>query len=59
MKDIDNINHVGMAVRDLAATVARYEAMGFQLTPYSEHSGAWKPGEKKSSPSARAIAASC
>jgi catechol 2,3-dioxygenase-like lactoylglutathione lyase family enzyme len=46
MKDIDNINHVGMAVRDLAATVARYEAMGFQLTPYSEHSGAWKPGEK-------------
>ncbi len=46
VKDIDNINHVGMAVRDLAATVARYEAMGFQLTPYSEHSGAWKPGEK-------------
>jgi catechol 2,3-dioxygenase-like lactoylglutathione lyase family enzyme len=46
LKDIDNINHVGMAVRDLAGTVARYEAMGFQLTPYSEHSGAWKPGEK-------------
>jgi catechol 2,3-dioxygenase-like lactoylglutathione lyase family enzyme len=46
MKEIDSINHVGMAVRDLADTVARYEAMGFQLTPYSEHSGAWKPGEK-------------
>jgi catechol 2,3-dioxygenase-like lactoylglutathione lyase family enzyme len=46
VKDIDNINHVGMAVRELAVTVARYEAMGFQLTPYSEHSGAWKPGEK-------------
>lgn len=45
MKDIDSINHVGMAVRDLAATVARYEAMGFILTPYSPHSGAWKPGE--------------
>lgn len=43
--DIDSVNHVGMAVRDLAATVARYEAMGFQLTPYSPHSGAWKPGE--------------
>lgn len=43
--DIDSINHVGMAVRDLARTVARYEAMGFQLTPYSPHSGAWKPGE--------------
>jgi catechol 2,3-dioxygenase-like lactoylglutathione lyase family enzyme len=45
VKDIDNINHVGMAVRDLAATVARYEAMGFVLTPFSRHSGAWKPGE--------------
>ena len=43
--DIDSVNHVGMAVRDLAATVGRYEAMGFQLTPYSPHSGAWKPGE--------------
>jgi catechol 2,3-dioxygenase-like lactoylglutathione lyase family enzyme len=43
--DIDSINHVGMAVRDLAATAARYEAMGFLLTPYSPHSGAWKPGE--------------
>ena len=43
--DINNINHVGMAVRDLAETTARYEAMGFRLTPYSPHSGAWKPGE--------------
>jgi catechol 2,3-dioxygenase-like lactoylglutathione lyase family enzyme len=43
--DINNINHVGMAVRDLAATAARYEAMGFQLTPYSPHSAAWKPGD--------------
>ncbi len=45
MSDIDNLNHVGMAVRDLADTVLRYEAMGFQLTPYSPHSAAWKPGE--------------
>ena len=43
--DITNINHVGMAVRDLAAAAARYEAMGFQLTPYSPHSAAWKPGD--------------
>jgi hypothetical protein len=43
--DINNINHVGLAVRDLKATAARYEAMGFQLTPYSPHSGAFKPGE--------------
>jgi catechol 2,3-dioxygenase-like lactoylglutathione lyase family enzyme len=43
--DIDSVNHVGMAVRDLGTTVARYEAMGFMLTPYSPHSGAYKPGE--------------
>jgi catechol 2,3-dioxygenase-like lactoylglutathione lyase family enzyme len=43
--DINNINHVGMAVRDLAATAGRYEVMGFQLTPYSPHSAAWKPGD--------------
>jgi hypothetical protein len=43
--DINNLNHLGMAVRDLAATTARYEAMGFQLTPYSPHSAAWKPGD--------------
>lgn len=45
LADIDSINHVGMVARDLAATVARYEAMGFVLTPYSPHSGAWKAGE--------------
>jgi len=44
-EDIDSINHVGMAVRDLADATARYEAMGFMLTPFSPHSGAWKPGE--------------
>ena len=43
--DINNINHVGMAVRDLAATATRYETMGFALTPYSPHSAAWKPGD--------------
>jgi hypothetical protein len=45
ISDINNINHVGIAVRDLTATAARYEAMGFQLTPYSPHSAAWKPGD--------------
>jgi len=34
-----------MAVRDLDDTVRRYEALGFQLTPYSPHSAAWKPGD--------------
>src|SRR5689334_15131987 len=43
--DIDSINHVGMAVRDLEQASRRFEAMGFALTPYSPHSGAWKPGE--------------
>ena len=46
MNDIDSINHVGMVVRDLADTTTRYEAMGFMLTPFSPHSGAWKPEEK-------------
>ncbi len=45
MKDLDNINHVGVAVRDLAKTAARYESFGFLLTPFSLHSGAWKPNE--------------
>ena len=43
--DIDNINHVGMAIRDLSDTATRYEAMGFQLTPYSPHSAAWKASD--------------
>jgi catechol 2,3-dioxygenase-like lactoylglutathione lyase family enzyme len=43
--DIDSINHVGMAVRDLDVATRRFEAMGFMLTPYSPHSAAWKPGE--------------
>jgi catechol 2,3-dioxygenase-like lactoylglutathione lyase family enzyme len=42
--DIDSINHVGMAVRDLERTARQYEAMGFQLTPYSPHAGAFTPG---------------
>lgn len=44
--DIDHVNHVGMAVRDLKAIAARFESLGFILTPFSPHSGAWKPGEK-------------
>ncbi|MBT3534777.1 MAG: VOC family protein [Rhodospirillaceae bacterium] len=42
---IDSVNHVGIVVHDMAACVAAYEAMGFQLTPFSKHSGAQKPGE--------------
>ena len=43
--DIHSINHVGIVVRDMVATSKRYEQMGFTLTPFSPHSGAWKPGE--------------
>lgn len=43
--DIDSVNHVGVAVRDMQAAVARFEALGFVLTPLSVHSGASKPGE--------------
>ena len=43
--DIDSVNHLGIAVRDLDQASALYERMGFQLTPLSVHSGANKPGE--------------
>jgi hypothetical protein len=42
---IHSVNHVGIAVRDMAATAARYEDMGFVLTPWSVHAGAARPGE--------------
>lgn len=43
--DLHSINHVGMAVAGMDAAAARYAALGFTLTPFSMHSGAWKPGE--------------
>jgi hypothetical protein len=43
--DIQSVNHVGMAVRDISKAAVRFEAMGFMLTPYSPHSGAWNPGD--------------
>lgn len=43
--DIDSINHVGLVVHDLDAAAARYEAMGFLLSPLSMHKGAMKPDE--------------
>lgn len=44
-EDIDSVNHVGIAARNLSQAVERYEAMGFTLTPLSVHSGSAKPGE--------------
>jgi len=44
--DIDSVNHVGIAVRDLDRTAALYERLGFTLTPLSMHSGSLKPGGK-------------
>lgn len=43
--DIDSVNHLGIAVRDLDAACALYERLGFQLTPLSVHSGSSTPGE--------------
>lgn len=43
--DIDSVNHIGIAVRDMDAACARYERLGFLLTPLSVHSGSSKPGE--------------
>ncbi len=43
--DIDNINHVGIAVRQMSDAQTCFEAMGFTLTPYSPHSGSLKAGE--------------
>ena len=43
--DLHSVNHVGMAVGDMERTAKRYEAMGFLLTPFSLHAGAWKPGD--------------
>ena len=43
--DIDSVNHLGIAVRDLDAAAGLYERLGFLLTPLSVHSGSNKPGE--------------
>ena len=44
MSGIDSINHVGIVARRHQITCHRYEEMGFVLTPFSAHEGAWKPG---------------
>jgi catechol 2,3-dioxygenase-like lactoylglutathione lyase family enzyme len=43
--DIDSVNHVGIAVRDLDAASARYEALGFTLSPLSVHFGSTNPNQ--------------
>ncbi len=43
--DIDSVNHVGVAVRDLDKASACYEALGFTLSPLSAHFGSTKPGQ--------------
>jgi len=43
--DIDSVNHLGIAVRDMDEASALYERLGFLLTPLSVHSGSNKPGE--------------
>ncbi|SEC26040.1 Glyoxalase-like domain-containing protein [Rhizobiales bacterium GAS191] len=43
--DIDSVNHVGVAVRDMDEASLVYEALGFTLSPLSVHSGSAKPGQ--------------
>ena len=43
--DIDSVNHVGVAVRDMEQGCALYEALGFTLSPLSVHSGSSSPNE--------------
>lgn len=43
--DLHSVNHVGMAVRSMDAAAARFAALGFVLTPFSVHAGAWQPGQ--------------
>ncbi|MEU4722230.1 VOC family protein [Nonomuraea dietziae] len=43
--DIDYIDHTVLITTDLAATSARYEALGFTLSPTSPHLLAERPGE--------------
>jgi hypothetical protein len=43
--DIDSVNHIGIAVRNLDEAVDRYQALGFILSPLSVHSGSKTPGE--------------
>ncbi|MEV5496213.1 VOC family protein [Nonomuraea fuscirosea] len=42
--DIDYIDHTVLITADLAATSARYEALGFTLSPVSPHHLAERPG---------------
>lgn len=43
--DIDSVNHVGVAVRDLDRASALYEALGFTLSPLSVHFGSTRPDQ--------------
>ncbi len=43
--DIAEVNHVGVAVHDMAAAAQVFESLGFVLTPISAHKGALSPHE--------------
>jgi len=42
--DIDSVNHVGIAVRQMDEACSLYEALGFTLSPLSVHSGSKTSG---------------
>ena len=41
---VDSLDHIGIAVADLAAAAATYRRLGFQLTPLQQQSGPLEPG---------------
>jgi catechol 2,3-dioxygenase-like lactoylglutathione lyase family enzyme len=41
---VDSLDHIGIAVPDLAAAAAAYERLGFQLTPLQQQAGPLAPG---------------
>src|SRR5690349_20670454 len=42
--NVDSLDHIGIAVPDLAAAAASYQRLGFQLTPLQQQSGPLEPG---------------
>jgi catechol 2,3-dioxygenase-like lactoylglutathione lyase family enzyme len=41
---VDSLDHIGIAVPDLAAAAATYRRLGFQLTPLQQQAGPLEPG---------------
>jgi catechol 2,3-dioxygenase-like lactoylglutathione lyase family enzyme len=44
MTGVDSLDHIGIAVPDLAAAAETYRRLGFQLTPLQQQAGPLEPG---------------